>query len=407
MQLRLTPELETFKTEVQTLVRENAPAGLAELVDWTTPYGTMGRFQLVGEAHRHPLYKEWDQRCLDAKLVCPQWPESVGGRGWNAVQMAIFDVVCHEEGVPRVGRGMGEWLVGPSVIMEGTEEQKAAFLPRIISGEDRYCQGFSEPNHGSDLAAVETRGVVEGDEIIVTGQKVWTSGAHHANWIFVLCRTNPDVPKHAGLSFVLMPFTSENNIEVRQIQMLNGIGEFSEDFFDGARAPLFNVIGGLNNGWRVAMTALGVERGADATTQHLSYLPEYWALVEQARSTGKVKDSRIRQQLAWAYSNVELMRYAGLKSMSRLVAGGESGALDAVNKLHWSEYHRRLGEIAIELDDDGGLIRPEGEGYQMTHWQDLYLSSRSGTIYSGTSEIQRNIIGERVLGLPKEPKVAK
>jgi alkylation response protein AidB-like acyl-CoA dehydrogenase len=302
---------------------------------------------------------------------------------------------------------MGEALVGPSVLLEGTEEQKAAFLPDIISGVAHYCQGFSEPNHGSDLAAVETRGVIEGDEIVVTGQKVWTSGAHMANMIFVLCRTNPDVAKHGGLSFVLLPFTPENNIEVRQIQMLNGIGEFSEDFLDGARAPLFNIIGGVNNGWRVAMTALGFERGADATTQYLSFLPEFWALVEQARATKRDADPAVRQQLAWAYSNVELMRYAGLHTMSRMVAGRQPGTLEAINKLHWSEYHRRLGEYAIDLDDDAGLIRPDGDGYPMTRWQDLFLSSRSGTIYSGTSEIQRNIIAERVLGLPKEPKITK
>jgi alkylation response protein AidB-like acyl-CoA dehydrogenase len=407
MQLRLTPALETFRDEIQGWVRDHAPEGLSGLVDWNTAWNTMGRYQLVEEARRHPLYKEWVELMLEAHLVCPQWPEAVGGRGWDALHVAVFDLVCHEAGVPRVDRGMGEWLVGPSVLLEGTEEQKAAFLPAIISGEANYCQGFSEPNHGSDLAAVDTRGVVEGDEIIVTGQKVWTSGAHMADMIFVLCRTNPDVPKHGGLSFVLLPFTPENNIEVRQIEMLNGIGEFSEVFLDGARAPLFNVIGGLNNGWRVAMTALGLERGADATTQYLSYLPEFWALVEQARATKRDTDPLVRQQLAWAYSNVELMRYAGLHSMSRMVAGGQPGALEAINKLHWSEYHRRLGEYAIDLEDESGLIRPEGDGYPMTRWQDLFLSSRSGTIYSGTSEIQRNIIAERVLGLPREPKITK
>jgi alkylation response protein AidB-like acyl-CoA dehydrogenase len=407
MQLRLTPALETFRDEIQGWVRDNAPVGLSGLVDWNTAWNTMGRYQLVEEARRHPLYKQWEELMLEAHLVCPQWPEAVGGRGWDALHVAVFDLVCHEAGVPRVDRGMGEWLVGPSVLLEGTEEQKAAFLPGIISGEANYCQGFSEPNHGSDLAAVDTRGVVEGDEIIVTGQKVWTSGAHMANMIFVLCRTNPDVPKHAGLSFVLLPFTLENNIEVRQIEMLNGIGEFSEVFLDGARAPLFNIIGGLNNGWRVAMTALSLERGADATTQYLSYLPEFWALVEQARATKRDSDPLVRQQLAWAYSNVELMRYAGLHSMSRMVAGGQPGVLEAINKLHWSEYHRRLGEYAIDLEDESGLIRPEGDGYPMTRWQDLFLSSRSGTIYSGTSEIQRNIIAERVLGLPREPKIPK
>src|SRR5579864_4037492 len=215
---------------------------------------------------------------------------------------------------------MGEALVGPSVIVHGTAEQREYFLPRIRSGQDVYCQGFSEPDHGSDLAAVETRGEVDGDEIVVTGQKLWTSGAARATMMFVLCRTDPSAPKHEGLSYVLIPFTGPE-VRYRPIRQLSGAAEFAEDFIDGARAPLFNVIGGLNNGWRVAMTALGFERGADSTTQYLSYLPEFWALVEQARATKRDTDPLVRQQLAWAYSNVELMRYAGLHTMSRMVAG--------------------------------------------------------------------------------------
>jgi alkylation response protein AidB-like acyl-CoA dehydrogenase len=404
LQVQLSGELLEFHDEVSAWIRDNAPAGLSDLVDWSTPWGTMGRYQLVQRARTHELYAQWEKLMLDAHLVCPQWPEGVGGRGWDPVREAIFDIACHAANVPRIDRGMGEWLVGPSLLAEGTAEQQAAFLPRIVSGEDVYCQGFSEPDHGSDLAAVETRGVVVGDEVVITGQKVWTSDAHDANMIFVLCRTDPDAPKHAGLSFVLVPFRPENHIDVRQIRMINGIHEFCEDFFDGARAPLFNVIGGLGNGWRVAMTALSFERGADAATQYLSYLPEVHALVTQARRLGRIDDPTVRQWIAWAYSNVELMRYAGLTSMSRMMAGRPPGPLEAINKLHWSEYQRTLGEYAVELDDDAGLIRPDGEGYPMTRWQDLYLSSRSGTIYSGTSEIQRNIIAERILGLPKEPR---
>ena len=165
--------------------------------------------------------------------------------------------------------------------------------------------------------------------------------------------------------------------------MLNGTEEFCEDYFDAARAPLANVIGGLNNGWHVAMTALAYERGAEATTQYLSYLPEFWDLVGQARKTGRVDDPLIRQRLATAYLNVELMRYGGIRTLARLIRGLPPGALEAIGKLHWSEYHRWLGEVAIELDDTAGLVRPEGAGYPTTRWQDLYLSSRSGTIYSG------------------------
>jgi alkylation response protein AidB-like acyl-CoA dehydrogenase len=405
MQLQLTGELREFHEEIVGWIHDHAPRGLSELADWSTPWGNMAQYQQVVQARQHDLYAEWEKACVEGQLICPQWPQAVGGRGWDAIRAAIFDIACHEVNVPRISRGFGEWLVGPSLLLQGTPEQQQAFLPPIMSGQDIYCQGFSEPNHGSDLAAVETKGVVDGDEIVISGQKVWTSDATDANMIFVLCRTDPEAPKHSGLSFVLVPFTPENNIEVRPIMMINGIADFCEDFFDNARAPLFNVIGGLNNGWRVAMTALSYERGADATTQHLSYLPEFWALVEQAAARDRLTDPPVRQRLAWAYANVELMRYAGLRSLSRLLAGGPPGVLESVSKLHWSEYQRELGEFAIELDDDFGLIRPDGPGYPVTRWQDLYLSSRSGTIYSGTSEIQRNIIAERVLGLPKEPRV--
>ena len=407
MNLDLSGELQEFDLGIREWIAANAPKGLSELVDWDTPWGLMGRYKLVEAARRDPLHLEWEKRLLEEHYICPQWPEEYGGRDWDPIRLVLFDLACHDAGVPRVERGMGESLVGPSLLAEGTDEQKAAFLPRIVSGEDDYCQGFSEPNHGSDLAAVETRGVVDGDEIVITGQKVWTSGAHMSNMIFVLCRTNFDEPLHRGLSFVLAPFSAENNIEVHQIKMLNGIGEFCEDFFDGTRAPLFNVIGGLNNGWRVAMTALSYERGAAATTQHLSYLPDVDELISEARQQGRLDDSLVRQKLAWAYAHVELMRYAGLRTMSRLALNQPPGAVEAINKLHWSEYQRSLGEWAIDFDETLGLVRPDGEGYAMTRWQDVFLSSRSGTIYSGTSEIQRNIIAERILGLPKEPKVAK
>jgi len=403
VRLELTPELQVFRDEMQDWIAANTPAGLDQLADWSTPWGAMGRYQLVEEARTHPLYAEWEQRLLGARLICPNWPGEVGGRGWDPVRLAIFEIACAEAGVPRIERGMGESLVGPSVLSSGTPEQIARFLPRIITGDDNYCQGFSEPDHGSDLAAVATRGVVDGDEIVINGQKVWTSGAHAANMIFVLCRTDPAAPKHKGLSFVLVPFTADNGVEVRRIRMINGIGEFSEDYFDGARAPLANVIGGLNNGWRVAMTALSYERGVEAATQYLSYLPEFWDLVGQARKTGRIDDPVLRQQLARAYLNVDLMRSSGLRTLARLIRGLAPSSLEAINKLHWSEHHRWLGDVAIDLEDNAGLVRPEGADYPMSRWQDLYLSSRSGTIYSGTNEIQRNIIAERVLGLPKEP----
>src|SRR5881398_3018259 len=241
MELDLGPEIAEFRAELRDWIAAEAPAPLAGLADWNMPVTAAGQ-----------------------RLVCPQWPEEFGGQGMDAVRGAVLNEEFYRAGVPRVTRGMGEWLVGPSVMVHGTPEQRAFFLPRIISGEDAYCQGFSEPGHGSDLAGVQTRGVVEGDELVITGQKVWTSGAGRANRMFLLCRTDPDAPKHAGLSYVLIDFT-DPGVQYRPIKQMSGAAEFYEDFLDGVRTPLFFVIGGLNHGWRVAMTTLGHERGGRAT----------------------------------------------------------------------------------------------------------------------------------------------
>jgi alkylation response protein AidB-like acyl-CoA dehydrogenase len=405
MELDLGPEIAQYRAELRDWIAAEAPPGLAELTDWNMVVTAGGRRGgELARAMAHPLYAEWEAKLADKRLICPQWPEEYGGQGLDGVRIAVLNEEFHRAGVPRVSRGMGESLSGPSIITHGTPEQQAYFLPRIISGEDRYCQGFSEPNHGSDLAAVETRGVVEGDEVVITGQKVWTSGAARANMMFILCRTDPRAEKHAGLSYVLFDFT-DPAVTFRPIKQISGAAEFAEDFIDGVRAPLFNVIGGLNNGWRVAMTTLGHERGGRATVAHLGYEREFWELVELARKRGKTEDPLIRQRLAWAYTHVELMRFSGLRTLAQVAAGRAPGPEASVAKLFWSEYHKKLGEIAMAILGADGMLRPEGDGYAVSEWQGVFLSSRAGTIYSGTSEIQRNIIGERALGLPKEPRI--
>jgi alkylation response protein AidB-like acyl-CoA dehydrogenase len=406
MDLDLGPEIARFRAELRDWIAAEAPDGLAELADWNMAVTTGGyRREELAVAAAHPAYAEWERKLAAARLICPQWPEQYGGQGMDAVRVAVLGEEFHRAGLPRVHRGMGESLVGPAVIVHGTPEQRDWFLPRIISGADAYCQGFSEPGHGSDLAAVETRGVIDGDEIVITGQKVWTSGASRATMMFLLCRTDPAAEKHAGLSYVLIPFTGPG-VEYRPIRQMSGASEFCEDFLDGVRAPLFNVIGGLNNGWRVAMTTLGHERGGQATTAHLGFEREFWELVDTARKYGKTADPLVRQQLAAAYTGVQLMRLRGLCTLAEVAQGRPPGPEASVAKLFWSEYHKRLGELAISIVGADGLLRPEGDGYPTTAWQNVFLSSRAGTIYSGTSEIQRNIIGERGLGLPKEPKVA-
>ena len=404
MELDLGPDIAEFRASTRSWIDEHAPPGLAEKADWNASYTTGGysaRRRI--EAMISAEYSEWENACLEARLICPGWPTEYGGGGLDAVRIAILNEELHRAGLPRVSRGMGESLSGPSIIVHGTPEQQAHFLPKIISGEDDYCQGFSEPGSGSDLASLSTKGVVDGDEIVITGQKVWTSGASLANRMFLLVRTDPDAEKHAGISYVLIDFT-DPAITFRPIKQMSGASGFAEDFLDGVRAPLFNVIGGLNNGWKVAMTTLGYERGGSATIQHLAYEREFWELVEHARKRGVASDPVIRQKLAWAYSQVQIMRFSGLRVLAGLAAGREPGAANSVSKLYWSEYHKKLGEIAIEIEGADGLIRPEGDDYPVSFWQNTFLSSRSGTIYSGTSEIQRNIISERALGLPKEPR---
>jgi alkylation response protein AidB-like acyl-CoA dehydrogenase len=405
MELDLGPEIAEFRAEMRAWIAGHAPPGLAALTDWnnvvtTGGYGSERRAREMAD----PLYLQWESELQQARLICPQWPEEFGGRGLDAVRTSVFNEELFRAGVPRVVRGMGEGLVGPSVIVHGTPEQQAAFLPRIISGEDVYCQGFSEPGTGSDLAGLQTKGEIDGDEVVITGQKLWTSGAAKANKMFVLCRTDPDAEKHAGISYVLIDFT-DPKVSYRRVRQMTGAAEFAEDFLDGVRAPLFNVIGGLNNGWRVAMTTLGYERGGSAATLHLGYEREFWELVETARKRGSSTDPRIRQRLAWAYTQVELMRFSGLRALAGLAQGRQPGPEASINKLFWSEYHKKLGEIAMDIEGADGLLRPDGAGYPTTAWQNVFLASRAGSIYSGSNEIQRNIIAERALGLPKEPRV--
>ena len=404
MELDLGPEIAQFRAELRDWISAMAPGELPGLADWNMATAAGGRrSEQLTAALSHHAYAEWEQKLAEARLVCPQWQAEFGGQGMDAVRVAVLNEEFYRAGVPRVRRGMGESLVGPSIIAHGTPEQQAHFLPRIIAGEDTYCQGFSEPNHGSDLAAVETRGVIDGDEIVITGQKVWTSGAAQANRMFLLCRTDPAAPKHAGISYVLIDFTAPG-VTYRPIVQISGASGFAEDFLDSVRAPLFNVIGGLNNGWRVAMTTLGHERGGSATVAHLGYEREFWELVETARKHGRNTDPLIRQQLAWAYTQVQLMRFSGLRTLAQVAQGRGPGPEASVAKLFWSEYHKKLGETAMAIEGPDALLRPDGPGYPTDPWQNVFLSSRAGTIYSGTSEIQRNIIAERALGLPKEPR---
>jgi alkylation response protein AidB-like acyl-CoA dehydrogenase len=386
-----SPAQQAFRAEVRDWLAANAPEELRG-VDPPREPGP----ELAAALTR------WADTLTAAGYMCVAWPTEYGGRGLTGVEVAIMNEEFGRAGVPRLTRGMGESLVGPAIIGHATDEQKRRFLPPIISGEHDYCQGFSEPDAGSDLASLRTRGIVEGDELVINGQKVWTSGYWKANMIFTLVRTNPDVEKHRGISYVLVPIEG-NGIEFRAITRMTGKAHFAETFFTDARAPLSNVIGGLDNGWRVAMTTLGSERGGSATTQHVAFTKQFWRLVDEVRKRGLIDDVRVREQLAWAYSQVETIRFLGLRLVADLAGGGSGrGAGNgSTSKIRWSEYQRRFTEIAMDILGPDALV--VGAGYDLGEWQEEFLVTRSHTIWGGTAEVQRNIVAERVLGLPKDP----
>jgi alkylation response protein AidB-like acyl-CoA dehydrogenase len=351
----------------------------------------------------------WVDLLREHRWLCLGWPEAVGGRGLSGLQAAAVDAEFQRAGVARPTLGMGESLVGPAVIVHGTDEQRRAFLPRILDGTDRYCQGFSEPDAGSDLASLQTRGVLDGDELVLSGQKVWTSWYWDATMMFALVRTDSDAPKHEGISYVLVPlerdeaFAPTNGVEFHPLRMITGHDHFASTFLDEARAPLFNVIGGLGNGWKVPKTTLGSERGGSAATKHLGYEKALRELIAEVSRRGRSDDPLLRQRLARAHTTVELIRYGGMRTLASLIGGGDRGPVASVSKLLWSEHHRSFGELALDVLGADALIGEKGDGYELNLWQVDFLASRSSTIWGGTSEIQRNILAERVLGLPREP----
>jgi alkylation response protein AidB-like acyl-CoA dehydrogenase len=317
----------------------------------------------------------------------------------------IFDEeYARAEGPGRVGI-VNEGLLGPTIIAFGNEDQKRRFLPPILKGEEVWCQGYSEPNAGSDLANVQTRAELDGDEWVIDGQKVWTSLAHWADWCFVLCRTDRDAqPKHRGISYLLVPMR-QPGIEIRPIVQVTGTSEFNEVFFDGARTARENVVGEVNGGWKVAMGTLAFERGASTLGQQLGFENELRQIIESGRANGRLQDPVMRQRVADAVIALRIMRMNALRSMSALEKA-DMTPLTAVHKLYWASFHRGLGELAVDMQGPDGMIA-DAAPYELSAAQRLFLFSRSDTIYGGANQIQRNVIGERSLGLPPEPKVTE
>ena len=396
LEIDLGPDALAYRAEVRNWLSAHAPAELKGVdVDDATP-------------EQAPRLARWASQIHGAGYMCLTWPVEYGGRGLSGLESAVLDEEFARAGVPRMTRGVGEWLVAPAILQWGTPEQKAYFLPRIADGTDRYCQGFSEPSSGSDLASLKTTGRVDGDELVINGQKVWTSGAERANMLFCLCRTDAAAPRHRGISYVLVPMRTadggSNGIELRPIRQIDGGADFAATFLDDARAPLANVIGGLNNGWRVTMTTLGSERAGSGSTQHIPFARQFWQAVGIARDRGLAGDARVRQELAWAFTHVEVMRYQGLAALGDAVAGRDPGARASIQKMFWSEYSQRFLDRVANLRGPQAMLLPDqpAGSYEPDDWNLSLLRSRGSTIWGGTAEVQRNIVGERVLGLPRD-----
>jgi alkylation response protein AidB-like acyl-CoA dehydrogenase len=293
---------------------------------------------------------------------------------------------------------MGEELLGPTLIAFGTAAQQRRFLPRIRAVEELWCQGYSEPGAGSDLAAVATRATIDGDEWVINGQKVWTSLAHVADWCFVLARTGG--PAHGGLSYLLVPMR-QAGVTVRPIRQLTGTSEFNEVFFDDARTPVDMVVGGVGEGWRVAMGTLGFERGAATLGHQVGFERELERVLDMARRTGAARDPILREMLTRAHVGLSVLRAHTLRALGD--TGGMSGGDASVVKLLWARWHRELGELAMAVRGASGLVAQGAPG-ELDDYQRLFLFSRADTIYGGSDEIQRTIIAQRVLGLPRQAR---
>ncbi len=393
MDLRFSAEHDAFRAEAREWLVTALDGEFA---------GVRGR---GGPGDEHALFEErlaWERALGAAGWTCLSWPVAYGGRDASLLEQVIFYEEYARAGGPgRVGL-VGEGLIGPTILHFGTDAQRARFLPRIASGEEQWCQGYSEPNAGSDLANLSTRAERDGDEWVLHGQKVWTSLAHWSQWCFVLARTDRDAPRHRGISYLLVPM-DQPGIEIRPIEQITGTSEFNEVFFDGARTAADLIVGEVNGGWKVAMGTLAFERGALTLGQQLGFAHEWSEMVGVARERGIDTDPVTRQRLAQTYIEVEIMRYTAMRGLTAM-ARGEVTRETSIGKLFWAGLHRRMGELAMDIRGPWSQIG-DALPYDLSLAQRMFLYTRADTIYGGSNQIQRNIIGERVLGLPPEPKV--
>jgi alkylation response protein AidB-like acyl-CoA dehydrogenase len=387
MDLTLTDEQQAFRDEVRGWLEANVPT---EIEKSTTDEG-------------FAQHKAWEKTLYEGGYAAIQWPKAYGGRDADMMDTAIFQEEYARAGAPARINVLGLGLAGPTIMTYGTDAQKQQWLPGILSADDIWSQGFSEPDAGSDLAAVRTSAVREGDEYVVNGQKIWTSAGTHADWIFCLCRTDPDAPKHKGISFLMIDMRSPG-IEVRPIVQINGDAGFAEVFFDDVHVPVKNRIGEENEGWRIAMTTLGFERGTGLGA-HVRFERNLDDLVALVKAMGLADDPLVRDRVARLHAEVQVYKHNMYRTLTSLSRGAQIGPEASLNKLYWSEMEVRIFETGMDVMGPYAELTPKaGLAKDTDTWQKQYWYSRAACIYAGTSQIQRNIVSERVLGLPKEPR---
>lgn len=389
MKLGFTAEQERFRSEVSAWLDLQLSGPFRHL-----------RFH-EGMSDKIDERRHWERALHDGGWSCISWPSAYGGRGATLPEQVIFAEEYVRQGGPGRVNHIGIELCGPTMLLFGTEEQKQRFLPPMSRGEELWCQGFSEPGAGSDLSNVRTKARLENGEWIIEGQKIWTSFAQFADWGFVVCRTEEGSRGSKGLSYLLVPMR-QPGITVRPITTMVNDQHFCEVFFDGARTPAANVLGEVGGGWSVAMGTLMFERGASTLGQQMTFWEELGKLIDAAKANGKYADGDIRQRIAQAYAELKIMRYSAM----RMLTNAEQGRMSMEGftyKLYWASWHRKLGELAMDVLGAQGELSDDAD-YHFHGLTGTFLHSRADTIYAGTNQIQRNIIAERALGLPKEPR---
>ncbi len=395
MDFTLTPDQHAFRERVRAWLKANVPA------EWKS-FGSTE----VPRPEAYAFLRRWQAKLFEGGFIGLTWPREYGGQGLTFVEEMILHEEMALQKAPPILNVLGVGMAGPTIVAYGTEAQKKRYPAKILSCEEIWCQGYSEPNSGSDLAALQTRAVKDGDHYVINGQKVWTSLAHMADWMMLLARTDPDAPRHKGITYFLLDMHAPG-VTVKPLRQLTGDAEFNEVFFDNVRVPAQQVLGEVDNGWAVGLTTLMYERLALGFGLQVRLRIALESLIEMGRrveKTGRAvtRDPLLRQKLAQLWIDTEALKYTGARAITKLLRGELPGPEASAGKMGWVETHQKLQELAMEIEGPyAQLVKGSDRAIDGGVWQYGFLRSRANSIEGGTTEIQKNIIGERVLGLPK------